>query len=60
MVPFLPLLPCESSVSVKKTLIEKNEGNAKVEKAVSDLTATELNNDERINTVCEIRYSIQG
>ena len=59
MVPSLPLLSCESSVSVKKTLIEKNEGNAKVEKAVLDLIATELN-DERINTVCEIRYSIQG
>ena len=30
MVPSLPLLSCESSVSVKKTLIEKKKKNYKI------------------------------
>ena len=34
-------------------------GNIKAEKAVSDLTATELNNHEGVNTVCKTRFSIQ-
>ena len=32
-------------------LLDLLEGNAKAEQAVLDLTATELNNDERINTL---------
>ena len=32
-------------------LVDLLEGNAKAEQAVLDLTATELNNDERINTL---------
>ena len=32
-------------------LLDSLEGNAKVEQAVSDLTATEFNNDEGINTL---------
>ena len=32
-------------------LLDSLEGNAKAEKAVSDLTATELNNGEGINTL---------
>ena len=42
-------------------LLDSIEGNAKAEKAVSDLTANELNNDEGFNILfAKLDLEIQG
>ena len=39
-------------------LLDSLKGNTKAEKAISDLTATELNDDEGINIILCLRNSI--